>query len=191
MKKTLIALTVLLSSAMIATAQQKSPEALRSAVDKAETAAENPKKAGKPDTWMKIGKAYVEAYNGPMGQLWIGASQAELQLVTGNAQPLSVETVDLGGTPCQKQVFADKDLYFNQNGQLVLINVTKPVYEDALAKALEAYAKLTPIKCLLFQAMTPAFIKAVLTSMPNRMIRMSSIHSIITRGRGPAGRWLR
>ena len=35
MKKTLIALTVLLSSAMIATAQQKSPEALRSAVDKA------------------------------------------------------------------------------------------------------------------------------------------------------------
>lgn len=141
MKKTLIALTVLLSSAMIATAQQKSPEALRSAVDKAETAAENPKKAGKPDTWMKIGKAYVEAYNGPVGQLWLGASQAELQLVTGNAQPLSVETVDLGGTPCQKQVFADKDLYFNQNGQLVLINVTKPVYEDALAKALEAYAK--------------------------------------------------
>lgn len=141
MKKTLIALTVLLSSAMIATAQQKSPEALRSAVEKAETAAENPKKAGKPDTWMKIGKAYVEAYNGPVGQLWLGASQAELQLVTGNAQPLSVETVDLGGTPCQKQVFADKDLYFNQNGQLVLINVTKPVYEDALAKALEAYAK--------------------------------------------------
>ena len=141
MKKTLIALTVLLSSAMIATAQQKSPEALRSAVDKAETAAENPKKAGKPDTWMKIGKAYVEAYNGPVGQLWLGASQAELQLVTGNAQPLSVETVDLGGTPCQKQVFADKDLYFNQNGQLVLINVTKPVYEDALAKALEAYAR--------------------------------------------------
>ncbi len=141
MKKTLIALTVLLSSAMIATAQQKSPEALRSAVEKAEVAAENPKKAEKPDTWMKIGKAYVDAYNGPVGQLWLGASQTELQLVTGNAKPLSVETVDLGGTPCQKQIFADKELYFNQNGQLVLINVTKPVYDDALAKALEAYAK--------------------------------------------------
>ena len=141
MKKTLIALTVLLSSAMIATAQQKSPEALRSAVEKAESAAENPKKAEKPDTWMKIGKAYVDAYNGPVGQLWLGASQTELQLVTGNAKPLSVETVDLGGTPCQKQVFADKDLYFNQNGQLVLINVTKPVYDDALASALKAYTR--------------------------------------------------
>ena len=141
MKKTLIALTVLLSSAMIATAQQKSPEALRSAVEKAEAAAENPKKAGKPDTWMKIGKAYVDAYNGPAGQLWTGASQAEIQLVTGNAQPISVETVELGGSPCQKQVFADKELYFNQQGQLVLIKVTKPVYEDALAKAVEAYAK--------------------------------------------------
>ncbi len=141
MKKTLIALTVLLSSAIMVTAQQKSPEALRTAVEKAEAAAENPKKAEKPDTWMKIGKAYVDAYNGPAGQLWIGASQAELQLVTGNAQPISVETVELSGSPCQKQVFADKELYFNQQGQLVLINVTKPVYGDALAKAVEAYAK--------------------------------------------------
>ena len=89
MKKTLIALPVLLSSALLATAQQKSPEALRSAVEKAEAAAVNPKKASKPDTWIKIGKAYIDAYNGPAGQLWIGATQTELQLVTGNAQPLS------------------------------------------------------------------------------------------------------
>lgn len=141
MKKTLIALTVLLSSAMLATAQQKSPEALRTAVEKAEAAAENPKKAEKPDTWMKIGKAYIDAYNGPAGQLWIGATQAEIQLVAGNAQPVSTETVDLGGTPCQKQVYADKDLYFNQQGQLVLIDVTKPVFDDALEEALGAYAK--------------------------------------------------
>lgn len=142
MKKTLIALTVLLSSAVLATAQQKSPEALRSAVDKAAVATENPKKAGNPDTWMKLGKAYVDAYNAPVGQLWIGASQTEIQLVAGNLKPISVETVQLGdGTVCQKQVFEDKELYFNQNGQLVIINVTKPVYEDALASALDAYAK--------------------------------------------------
>ncbi len=141
MKKTLIALTVLLSSAMIAAAQQKSPEALRSAVEKAQAAAENPKKAEKPDTWMKIGKAYLDAYNGPAGQLWLGASKAELQLIGGNEKPLSEEAVVLGGNACLKQVFADKDLYFNQNGQLVLINVTKPVYADALSSALEAYAK--------------------------------------------------
>ena len=141
MKKTLIALTVLLSSAMLANAQQKSPEALRSAVEKAAVATENPKKADKPDTWMKLGKAYIDAYNAPVGQLWIGASQAEIQLVAGNLKPISVETVELGGAPCQKQVFDDKDLYFNQQGQLVLINVTRPVYEDALASALDAYAK--------------------------------------------------
>lgn len=141
MKKTLIALTVLLSSAVLATAQQKSPEALRNAVVKAEAAAENPKKAEKPDTWMKIGKAYMDAYNGPAGQLWIGATQAEIQLVAGNVQPVSTETVKLGDALYQKQVYADKNLYFNQQGQLVLIEVTKPVFEDALGEALGAYAR--------------------------------------------------
>lgn len=141
MKKILIALTVLISSVTLASAQQKSPEALRSAVVKAEAAAANPKKAAKPDTWIKLGKAYVDAYNGPMGQLWIGATQQEIQLLGGNQQPLSVEQVSLTGTACTKQTFADKDLYFNAQGQLVLVDVTKPVCENALQNAVDAYAK--------------------------------------------------
>ena len=79
MKKFITA--ALLCCTVIASAQQKSPEALKTAVAKAEAAAENPKKAVAPATWIKIGKAYMDAYNAPAGQLWLGASLNEIQLV--------------------------------------------------------------------------------------------------------------
>ena len=57
----------------------------------------------------------------------------------GNEKPLSEGQAELSGQPHTKKVYADKEMYFNQNGQLVLINVTKPVVEDALAGAVKAY----------------------------------------------------
>jgi len=59
----------------------------------------------------------------------------------GNEKPVSTENVELGGQPLVKESYENKDLYFNSNGQLVMINVTKPVYEDALAQAVAAYKK--------------------------------------------------
>ena len=79
MKKFITA--ALLCCTVIASAQQKSPEALKAAVAKAEAVAENPKKAVAPATWLKIGKAYMDAYNAPAGQLLLGASQTEIQLM--------------------------------------------------------------------------------------------------------------
>ncbi len=140
MKRILIALAVLLS-VQVADAQTKSPEAARKAVVSAEAAAQNPKKAAKVATWTKLADSYMDAYNAPAGAAWIGASKQELQLLMGTQQPLSVENVVLAGEPLVKETYADKDFYFNGNGQLVLIDVTKPVVENALAKALEAYAK--------------------------------------------------
>ncbi|MGN0190326.1 MAG: tetratricopeptide repeat protein [Candidatus Cryptobacteroides sp.] len=143
MKKFITA--ALLCCTVIASAQQKSADALRSAVTKAEAAAENPKKAVVPATWMKIGKAYMDAYNAPSGQLWLGASLNEIQLVAGGQAPLSQENVVLSGAQYIKQVYPDKNLYFSANGQLQIIEVTAPVYEDALACALKAYAKAAEV----------------------------------------------
>ena len=140
MKRILIALAVLLS-VQVADAQTKSPEAARKAVESAEAASKDAKKATKVATWMKLASSYMDAYNAPAGSVWLGASKAELQLIMGNDKPISTEAVVLGGDELIKETYSNKEFYFSPAGQLVLINVTKPVVEDALGGALEAYKK--------------------------------------------------
>ncbi|MBR2063396.1 MAG: tetratricopeptide repeat protein [Bacteroidales bacterium] len=138
MKRILIALAVLLS-VQVADAQTKTPEAAKKAVESAEAASKDAKKAAKVATWTKLASAYMDAYNAPAGNAWLGASKQELQLLMGNQKPTSVEEVVISGEPLVKEVYADKEFYYNGAGQLVIINVTKPVVEDALAGALNAY----------------------------------------------------
>ena len=140
MKRILIALAVLLA-VQVADAQVKSPAAAKKALDKAIEISQNEKKASKPDTWLKLAAAYMDAYNAPVGSAWIGAQKQELQLLMGSEKPIATESAVLGGEPCTKDVYADKEFYFNQAGQLVLINVTNPVVENALEGALGAYQK--------------------------------------------------
>ena len=140
MKKILLAIAVLLT-VQLADAQVKSPEAAKKAVDAAEAAAKDAKKATKVATWLKLATSYMDAYNSPKGSAWLGASKQELQLVMGSEKPVSSETVVLGGDQYVKEVYAGKELYFDGNGVLVIINVTEPVCEDALGKAAAAYAK--------------------------------------------------
>ena len=140
MKRIFLALAVLLT-VQLADAQVKSPDAAKKAVEAAEAAAKDPKKAAKVATWLKVATTYMDAYNAPKGAAWIGASKQELQLVMGSDKPVSSETVVVGGDTCLKEVYAEKELYFNEAGQLVMINVTKPVYANALEKACEAYTK--------------------------------------------------
>ena len=141
MKKVLIALAVILS-VQVAGAQVKSAADAKKAVESAEAAAQNPKKAEKPATWIKVGQAYVDAYNSPYGNAWVGAGQQELALIMGGEKPSSTETVELMGEPYTKEIYAEKNFYFSRAGVLTMIEVTKPVFEfDALAKALDAYKK--------------------------------------------------
>ena len=140
MKKILLALAVLLT-VQLADAQVKTPEAAKKALDAAEVAAKDAKKATKVATWLKLATAYMDAYNAPKGSAWLGASKQELQLVMGSEKPSSSEAVVLGGDQYVKEVYAGKELYFDGNGVLVLINVTSPVCEDPLGNAAAAYAK--------------------------------------------------
>lgn len=140
MKRILIALAVLLS-VQVADAQVKTPDAAKKAVESAEVASQNEKKATKVATWIKLAEAYMDAYTAPAGAAWIGATQQELALIMGNDKPTGVEEVVLNGEPYKKEIYPTKEYYYNRNGQLAIINVTQPVYEDALAKAAEAYSK--------------------------------------------------
>ena len=140
MKRILIALAVLLS-VQVADAQTKTPEVAKKAVEAADAAAQNPKKAVKVATWLKLATSYMDAYNAPAGNAWVGATKQELALLMAGQKPVSVESVVIEGQPFQKEIYADKEFYFNEAGQLLIINVTKPVVEDALAKAVEAYKK--------------------------------------------------
>lgn len=144
MKKILIALAIF-ASAQLADAQVKAVADAQKALDAAQAAASNPKKATKAATWTALGKAYVTAHDAPAGALWTGASKQELALLLGNEKPSSTSEVVIAGEQYTKEVYAAKNLYFRANGQLGIIEVTKPVVADPLAKALEAYAKAASI----------------------------------------------
>ncbi len=139
MKRTLIVLA-LLASFQVADAQSNVNSAAK-AVESALAASQNEKKATKVATWMKLAQTYVDAYGAPAGNVWLGADMNALQLSMGSEKPASVETVSLGGAQYTKQVYENKNLYFNATGQLAVIEVTKPVVENALPKALEAYKR--------------------------------------------------
>lgn len=139
-----MALAILLTI-QIADAQVKTPADAKKAVETAAAATENPKKAAKPATWIKLANAYMDAYTAPMGNGWVGANKQELTFIMANEKPSSTETVTLAGEQYSKETYATMNYYFNANNQLALIEVTKPVYADALDKALDAYIKAAEV----------------------------------------------
>lgn len=140
MKKILLALAMF-AAIQVADAQVKSAADVKKSVEAAEAATQNVKKAVKTATWLKLGQEYVKAYDAPTGNILPGSNKTELTLMMGPEKPVSSEEVTVNNEKYTKDVYADKNLYFNQNGQLVIIEVTKPVYEDALERAVKAYQK--------------------------------------------------
>jgi tetratricopeptide (TPR) repeat protein len=140
MKKIFLALAIL-ASMQFANAQVKSESAAKSALESAQAAASNAKKATKVTTWTKLGQAYLDAYDAPAGNALVGTSKQEIALVMGNKKPSSVETVELGGRTYSKEVYESCNHYYDESGRLVLVEVTKPVTENALAGALDAFKK--------------------------------------------------
>ena len=140
MKKLMTALAIL-ASVTFASGQNKSVASAAKALEAAQEAAQNAKKATKAATWLTLGQSYINAYSAPAGALWTGATKQDLKLILGDEKPSSVENVTVVGQQLTKEVYADKELYFNPNGQLSIINVTKPVVEDGLDKAIDAYKK--------------------------------------------------
>ena len=144
MKRIFIVLALALS-VNFADAQTKAAADAKKAVETAEAAAQNPKKATKVATWMKVAETYMNAYNAPTSSVMPGATKQELQFMMSGEKAKSQEEVVLNGQPYVKEVYADKNLYFGANGQLAIIEVTQPVYPNSLQKALEAYVKANEV----------------------------------------------
>ncbi len=147
MKRFLIVLAALLVFQVVDAQSVKTPAQAKAAIESAKVASQHPKKATKVATWIKLAKAYVDAYEAPYGQAMVNMSKTELNLLLGNEKPLSVEQIQLEGQPITKEVYASKNLYFNANGVLVLMEATQPVIEglDLLASAVEAYKKANAV----------------------------------------------
>ena len=143
MKKIALVLA-LIASLQVAGAQTKTLSAAKSAVESAAAAADNPKKAAKVGTWLKLGQAYMEAYDAPQGSAWVGATKQDLQLIMANAKPKAVEDVVLEGQSFLKEVYPNCNYYF-RDGVLQMIEVTKEAVPNALDKAFEAYKKASEV----------------------------------------------
>ncbi|MDD7135955.1 MAG: tetratricopeptide repeat protein [Bacteroidales bacterium] len=142
MKRILIALAVL-ASVQVAGAQNI--ETAKKNLEAAKAACENVKKAAKVATWINLGNKFIDAYNAPIGNAWVGADVTSLTLAMGNDKPVSTENVVLNGTTYTKQVYKDKNIYINEAGVVDIIEVTNPVCADPLSSALEAFVKAAEV----------------------------------------------
>ena len=166
MKRILMVLA-LMATFTAANAQVKSVNAASAALEKAKADVENPKKAGKFATWLKYGQALVSAYDAPAGNGWVGASRQDIQMISNNEKPISSEVVVLNGEQWQKDVYETRNYYYNQVGQLGIIEVTKPISATALDDAAAAFGKAAELDTKSCKAKD---IKAGLQSVQNKFV---------------------
>lgn len=141
MKRTLIALSLILSLTAV-NAQPKNAADAQKAVSKAEAAAADAKKAEKPATWITLAKAYIDAYDQPSRNVLAGTPQQEIKLFLKEQQILSTSEKQGAEAVYSVDSYADKDLYYNADGILEFYLVTKPAVEgDILSKAITALEK--------------------------------------------------
>ena len=122
--------------------QSKDADKIRTAVAKASKAVSKPGKAVKTAAWLSLAEACEDAYSFPLSNLVPGEGNSVRTLVVKGQRPKEI----MAGTAVEgvyRNVYSDKDIYFNVDGDLLAIRVTRPVLDsvDVLAKALDAYAK--------------------------------------------------
>ncbi len=139
MKKLFLALALAASMSAAYAQSVKSDADIQKAIDKASATANDAKKGLKAASWMKLGDAYMNAYQNPTAAVAYGMDKTTFGLAAGE-KPKSVEVVNVDGQAFEKQVLSRYNAYFNATGQLVVLEVTKPSYAgDALAEAAKAY----------------------------------------------------
>jgi len=141
MKKIFIAMALLLSIQVANAQSGKSVSEAKEAVEAALANTENPKKAEKPETWMKLGAAYMDAYSAAQLNGIIGTPKETVDVVMAKHKSKSTETVTLMGKKYTKKAYSTVNYYFNANNLLEIIEVTRPVYQGVLSRALKAYEK--------------------------------------------------
>ena len=142
MRKVLISLLLLFFVAQVNAQVKATADALKT-LGKAKTEVENPKKANNPASWVKLGNAYTECYDAPIKGIWQGATQMEAKMLLKDQQILSSAQEEKNGRVFSVDNYADKSLYYDENGALVAWVITQPALKDEnpLVQSLSAYVK--------------------------------------------------
>lgn len=142
MKKLLISLVLVLFAVQMVNAQSKSTADAQKALDKAKLDVENPKKSTVPATWVKLGTVYLDCYDAPIKGIWQNASHMEIKMILKDQPIVSSTQEEKNGRTFTVDNYADKSLYYDENGALVAWVVKTPVLqENPLQLAYDAFKK--------------------------------------------------
>ncbi|MDR0295319.1 MAG: tetratricopeptide repeat protein [Prevotellaceae bacterium] len=137
MKKLVLIISVFLSVSMMAQDKAK----LQSQVAKSDAEINDPKKAEQPKVWLNRAELFLDVYDAPAKNLMTGMGNRDIKLLLAKEKIVTNKSVDLLGETYDVDVYADKELYYDAAGQLVLWIVTDFAADTPLLKALEAYMR--------------------------------------------------
>ncbi len=172
MKKLLFAVVSLLMVVQLGAQSKAVTDALKN-LDKAKAETTNPKKNALPATWVKLANAYVACFDAPAQGLLQGSPQMQVKLLIKDQQVLSSAQEEIGGKLFTVDKYADKNLYYDENGVLVAWTVTQPVVEDGLGQAFDAIKKAAELDTKNTQAKQ---INLTLTNIKNKYYESGMSH---------------
>ncbi len=139
MKRFFITLAVALMIVPMVNAQSKDAAKALKDLNKAKEAVS---KKNDASSWIKLGTAYLYAFEAPVNGLATGMDPVSLQVLTKGQIKLGSEQREINGKQFIVDKYSDKELYLASNGSLSAYKILRPVtQEDELAKSLEAFEK--------------------------------------------------
>ena len=121
----LIAAMSFSASAQKMTASEKKVASMMKYLQKCEKVIQDPKKGATAEPWFKLAEAYYDIYSQPTTGIFQNAQQMETRLILKDEAYTTEERV-CRDTPYVVDCYADKDLYYDQNGILQFWIVKKP-----------------------------------------------------------------
>ena len=137
----LLAVAVLLAPRGFAQSRSyRDAEQVRRSVGKARQAVEKTGKTIKASAWMALAEKYEDAYRFPLSNLVVGEGNSVRSLVVKGQRPREIMAPS-HREGIYRNVYSDKDIYFNADGDLLAIRVTRPVLDtvDVLSRLVESY----------------------------------------------------
>lgn len=139
MKKTLILLVAAVFMQFTAVAQDLSGVSKK--IERAVAATQHPKRGTNSDTWVKLAKEYVKAYEYSCGDGMLHTPREQVQMLLGESMQLNgTKEVSASGATYLCDSYANADYYYKDN-VLMMILPTKFAVENPLESALDAYKK--------------------------------------------------
>ena len=141
-------------------AQQKvNPENLRKKIEKSDETIANEKKALKAANWIKRADLMIEAETAYTGNIYETMETNMALMLLG--QPETQEQADVAGVRYLKMGYGPLSVYIGADQRVKGWEVSEPVYEGAVDKAIEAYNKAYELNPKLAKKTNEGFQKVI------------------------------